>query len=111
MTRNNIASDRSHWGTKTRPLGEPLLDHAEMLDDAKIAALSRITIAQMNRDELLRVIRASRLPLLTTTSDEHLEFHDRNTLERLVYLARRCCRNRSAASQSRRSVVQGREWC
>lgn len=73
---------------------------AEALDDATIGDLSLDTISQMTRDELVRVIKAARLPLLSAASADHLEFHDRQTLERLVHLARRCCHNRMTASRS-----------
>lgn len=70
----------------------------EALDDATIADLSAMKISHMTDDELVRVIRAARMLQLTGASDEHLEYYDRITLERLVHLARRCCRNRTTAS-------------
>jgi len=107
MTTNTIACDRSRLEPKTRPIGNSLPDDGEALDDAKIANLSLLQISQMAGDELVRVIRASRLPLLTTASDEHLEFHDRKTLERLVHLGRRCCHHRTTAAPSWRPVSAG----
>jgi hypothetical protein len=109
MTTSIIDRDLFRSETNSRPFGETVPDHAEALDDVTIADFSLIAISQMTRDELVRVVRASRLPLLTIARDEHLQFHDRQTLERLVHLARRCCHNRMTASLSRRSVVSGGE--
>lgn len=109
MTAHIIAYDRSRLEKETRPSGNSRTNAAQALDDATIAEFSLITIAQMTRDELVQVIRASRLPLLTAACDEHLEFHDRATLERLVCLARRCCRNRTTVSQSLQTFVPGGE--
>ena len=69
-------------------------DTIEALDQSDVAALSPVQISRMTCEELVRIIRAARLPLVRPEIDEHLEFYDRPTLERLVYLARRCCRNR-----------------
>jgi alkaline phosphatase D len=53
----------------------------------------KITVFDTNGRELwTRTIRAAELPL-TTESSERLAGYDRETLERLVYLARRSCRN------------------
>jgi len=101
---HTIAYDRSRLETKTRPMGHALPGDAEALDDETIADFSPVTISRMTPDELVRVIRASRLPL-TAASDERLEFHDRKTLERLAHLARRCCHHRATAVQSSRPVV------
>ncbi|MGE5191335.1 MAG: hypothetical protein ACM3U2_02465 [Deltaproteobacteria bacterium] len=80
----------------------------EALDDALIAGFTPVEIAQMTDDELVRAIRAARLPLPSGV-DEHLELHDRRTLERLVYLARRCCQTRSSAAVVRQTVLYGGE--
>lgn len=68
-------------------------DIIEALDQSDVAELSPVQISRMTRDELVRVIRAAQLPLVRPEIDEQLEFYDRPTLVRLVYLARRCCRN------------------
>lgn len=65
----------------------------EALDKSDVAELSSVQISRMTCDELVRVIRVAQLPLLRPDADEQLEFQDRPTLETLVYLARRCCRN------------------
>lgn len=64
-------------------------------DEAIITGLTGVEIGQMTDGELARVIRAARLPLLSLGVDLHLELYDRQTLERLAYLARRCCQNRT----------------
>jgi hypothetical protein len=99
MTTNIIADDRSSPETTMSPTARSFPGAAEVLDDATIADLSAIKITHMTPDELMRVIRASRLPLLTAASDEHLEFTGRKTLELLVYLAQCCCRKRTSASR------------
>lgn len=57
----------------------------------RTAELSSEDIAQMSRAELAEAIRGSKLPL-----DRHvqgdLEFYGRDTLERLMFLARQMCR-------------------
>jgi hypothetical protein len=109
MTTNIIMWDRSRFKTKIIPTVRPLPDDAEALDDATIADLSAMKISQMTRDELVRVIKAARLPQLNSATGEHLELYDRRTLERLIFLARRCCRHRTAAAPSRSSVFSGGE--
>lgn len=64
------------------------------VDKASVAALSPLDIARMTRGELVTAILAAELPVLQTNGEERLRFLDRWTLERLVYLARHCCRNR-----------------
>ena len=88
-------------------IGNPLPNTGKALDDATIADLSAIEISQMIGDELARVIRAARLLQLTCGNEEHLEYYDRRTLERLVYLARQCCRNRMTASRSQQLAAAG----
>ena len=65
----------------------------EVIDKVMVAELMPLQISQMTCEELARAIRASGLPIIQTALNEHLELYDRTTLERLVYLARRCCRN------------------
>ena len=78
---------------KQKTVRIPLKQPEEALDKSDVAELSLLQISRMTCDELIRVIRAAQLPLLRPDVDEQLEFQDRPTLERLVYLARRCCRN------------------
>ncbi len=109
MTTNIIADDRDSLETTMSPTSRSFPGAAEVLDDATIADLAAIRITHMPPDELVRVIRASRLPLLTAASDEHLELNGRKTLELLVYLAQCCCRRRTNASQSRQTLAPGDE--
>ena len=67
------------------------LSRRKIQDDAAIADLPPQTISHMSDSELVGVIRAARLPLMI---GQCLQFQDRRTLERLAYLARRCCQNR-----------------
>ena len=84
------------------------LSTIEALDDALIAGFTPVEIARMTDDELVRAIRAARLPLRAGT-DEHLAFHDRRTLERLAYLARRCCQTRTSGAIVQQAFVNGGE--
>lgn len=65
----------------------------EALDKATISALPAMVIQQMNREELVRLIEATDLAIIRGERAQHLMNMDRNTLLRLAYLARRCCRN------------------
>ncbi|QDT91519.1 hypothetical protein Pan161_31780 [Gimesia algae] len=62
-------------------------------DKSLIAELSATQISRMTCADLIRLIRAVKMPLLYNDISKHLEYYDRKTLERLVYLSRRCCRN------------------
>lgn len=64
------------------------------LDNATIAKLGCDEISRMTCEELVRVIRGSRLPLIDAERDRHLPNYGRDTLERLTYFARWCCQNR-----------------
>jgi hypothetical protein len=70
------------------------------LDQGTIADLRPTRIAQMTRDELVRMIRIADLPFLSAETYEHLALHDRQTLERLANLARKCCVNRTTHPRS-----------
>lgn len=109
MTTNRVACEGSRLTTNTRPTDNLFPNRAEALDDETIAEFSQMTISQMTCDELVRVIRVSRLPMLTAACDEHLEFHDRKTLQLLVNLAQRCCRKRTTDSPARQVFVPGGE--
>jgi hypothetical protein len=65
----------------------------DALDKSLVAELSPTQISRMACSELVRAIQAAKMSLLCKDVSEHLELYDRETLERLVYLARRCCRN------------------
>ena len=89
----------SEFGLRATIVSEGLPLDAEPWDDATIAGLSPKQLSEMTTDELVRVIRAARLPRSTTSGVNNLKFLDIRTLQRFVYLARRCCQNRMAHSQ------------
>lgn len=66
-----------------------------MPNQAEMAEIPSTRILHMDRDELVRLIRAAHLPFLSAEIDEHLQFRDRQTLIRLAMLARRCFQNRA----------------
>ena len=69
-------------------------NRSETPDKACVAGLSAASIDRMSSDELARVILASGLPSYPCFPIEgRLRSSDRETLRRLAYLARRCCRN------------------
>ena len=91
---STIDVDRSNPSdTRTSNESPASTECVEALDKPMVAELSPLQISRMTCEELARAIRASGLPIIQTELSEHLEFYDRATLERLVYLARRCCRN------------------
>lgn len=63
------------------------------LDKPTVAAFSTTQIRDMSRQDMIRAIRACRLPGVGERLGQHLKYYDRSTLQRLLYLARRCCRN------------------
>jgi hypothetical protein len=62
-------------------------------DKPSVADLAIGTIAEMSREELIRVINGSDLPLINSSNRQRLNYLDRASLERLAQLGRRCCRN------------------
>jgi hypothetical protein len=72
----------------------------DALDQGTIADLPSARISEMDCDELVRVIQNAGLPFLSDETREHLVFRDRQTLERLANLARRCCLNRTTRAGS-----------
>jgi hypothetical protein len=58
---------------------------------ASVAELSRDRITRMSCGELARAIRD--VSALQFCNESRLDYLDRSTLERLLYLARQCCRN------------------
>lgn len=93
-SRNQIQHEREYQG-----------DHCGVgpvdgMDQELVAELPSTIIAQLNGDELLRVVQSGHLPFLSVGADQHLEFYDHETLVRLANLARRCCSNRIKYAQS-----------
>lgn len=68
-------------------------EQEEALDYTLIADLSNQQIQRMARDELVRVILAANLDYLDLGSPYRVYHFERNTLERLTYIARFCCQN------------------
>lgn len=66
----------------------------EALDDSLIAELPDDAIDRMERDELVRVVDAARLPLPPEFGADRLRLRETGLLRRLAFLARLCCRNR-----------------
>lgn len=65
----------------------------DALDKAIVAELTAEQIVRMTCDELVRVILVADMALLQPEARAKLKFYDRETLQRLAFLARRCCRN------------------
>lgn len=66
---------------------------AAELSKADIAELSPNQISRMTNDELAAVVHTVRMSFMPANSFDHLQFMDREALIRLVFLARRTCRN------------------
>jgi hypothetical protein len=68
----------------------PRVEEKPRFDKVAVAGLTQVVISEMAPDELIEAIQTVALP-----SGRHLDLRmkDRPTLERLVYLARRTCRN------------------
>jgi hypothetical protein len=63
------------------------------LDKESVAALSGTCIEQMERDELIRAIKAAHVPWIRAADEPHMAMYNIDSLRRLVYLSRRICRN------------------
>ncbi|HUG93712.1 MAG TPA: hypothetical protein VML55_22975 [Planctomycetaceae bacterium] len=79
-------------------LTETLATHDDRDDDspdgftkARVAELSSGRITAMSTADMARAVRD--VSVLQFCDPSRLEFLDRPTLERLVFLARQCCRN------------------
>jgi hypothetical protein len=65
----------------------------ESREKSNVAALAGDQIDGMDQEELVRVIRVAHMSLIRPNVNERLGLYGRDTLRRLAYLARRCCRN------------------
>lgn len=65
------------------------------LSNPEIAAFSRPEIHGMDNDDLVSVVRSAALPFLKATDLARLPQMGRESLLRLVFLAREYCRNQS----------------
>jgi hypothetical protein len=68
----------------------PRVEEKPRLDKVAVAALTQDVISEMAPEELIEAIQTITLP---SGRSLDLRMKDRPTLERLVYLARRACRN------------------
>jgi hypothetical protein len=93
------SGELSHVDQRT-PASSRVAAALEALDQGAIADLPSARISEMNCDELVRVIRNAHLPFLADETCENLALHDRQTLERLANLARRCCFHRATRQDS-----------
>ena len=66
---------------------------SRMFDKAEVAELTMSEISGMTDEQLTQVIRAVSPPFVRRDVKNRLSYLDREPLERLVYLVRRCCRN------------------
>jgi hypothetical protein len=70
------------------------IDELEVLpDNDSVAALAGDQFDEMERDELIRAIKAAHVPFIRPSDEKHLAMYDSDTLGRLVYLSRQMCRN------------------
>ena len=87
--------ERASGGSPNEPTVEQWSrQEKRRFDRPSVAHLAIGTIAEMSREELIRVINGSDLPLVTSSNRQRLKYLDRASLERLAQLGRRCCRNR-----------------
>lgn len=70
---------------RTEPIANTDLERKDV-----IAELTDSVIRTLSADGLRTVVRAASIPFV---QEERLPLQDRDTLERLAFLARNCCRN------------------
>lgn len=99
MKLNNVLQPEG-GGKPAECLYGPVCDPRESIDgiDAwdkfSVAELNVHRIDHMTCEELILVIHAAEFSALFRSDlDRHIEFLDRETLQRLAHLARQCCRN------------------
>jgi hypothetical protein len=59
----------------------------------EVASLSPTDIRRLSSDELMAAVHAAAVPLFRADAIDRLQYCDRPTLERIVFLARRTVRN------------------
>ena len=69
---------------------ESTLEETCLFTKETVAELSPPQIDDMTRDEMVEAIRVVSVSFI---EEDRLEYQDRATLTRLLYLARQCCRN------------------
>ena len=72
---------------------------ARAFDRTTIARLSCADIHGLTCDELVSIVRTAPPPTVLPEMLEHLEFQNREILERLAFLTRECCRNRGTVAR------------
>ncbi len=77
-----------------RSLGKPASGVDQAANKHLIADLSADSISRMTSEEMIVAIRAAGLPFPHRDDSRRLEFFSRDTLQRLLFLCRHCCRNR-----------------
>lgn len=87
------------------PQSSTVSQRTTFLDDSttasnvrRIAELRDEQIAEMNRDEIVECLSRLRPPFLERRVFRRLEFFDGTTLQRILFLCRRCCRNQLCQS-------------
>ena len=76
-------------------INEPVDSDATPSPTQRICGMTRDTIESMSSQQLVAAIRDAHLPFLREPDHERLPYLDRNTLERLVFLGRQYCRNKT----------------
>lgn len=67
--------------------------HHTFTEKGDVADLRDDEIAELCDEDLIEAIFAAHLPCLNEQYQNRLKFYDHQMLQRLVYLARQCCRN------------------
>ena len=67
--------------------------HYAFIEKSDVAELRDDEIAELCDADMIAAICAAHLPCLNEQSENRLKFYDHRMLQRLVYLARQCCRN------------------
>ena len=86
-----LVEDSAVDPTETYPTFSDVAETDDVYTKASVAELSRDRITRMSSGELARAIRD--VSVLQFCDESRLDYLDHSTLERLVYLARQCCRN------------------
>lgn len=86
-----LLEDSAVETTETYSTFGDFADTEDAFTKASVAELTRDRITRMSSGEMARAIRD--VSVLQFCDGNRLDYLDRGTLERLVYLARQCCRN------------------
>lgn len=87
---------RQNWEQWDSPTSSATLERRHY-HKSEIAALSLCDITELPREDLIAIIKSVPTAFAQTQEadrlSERLDFLNRKTLERLAFIARRCCRN------------------